>query len=259
MSAPTVAPPVLLPERVIALENVHNFRDLGGYETADGRRTRWRQVFRADALHRLSPNDLDEIRPFGLRTVIDLRTPEELDEHGRFPYEKHPLEFHHLPVIDRTWNDDPRPLDESAINFLVWAYTEMVEMGAPRFGTALQIMARPGAMPAVFHCAAGKDRTGLLAAFLLAGVGVGDDVIAEDYALTAPAMVRMMAWAQRSKPELAARMAETPSVYLAALPEAMRHILNRLRSEYGTIDGFLASIGAGRATMGAIAEQFVEG
>src|SRR3954447_3221274 len=87
------------PARLVPLEAVHNFRDLGGYPTADGRTTRWRVLFRADALDRLTPADLDQLRPLGLRPVLDLRSPAELAL-GRFPVEDHPVSFHHLPVVD---------------------------------------------------------------------------------------------------------------------------------------------------------------
>ena len=77
----------MVPERLIALDNVHNFRDLGGYSTTDGRTIRWRMLFRADGLHGMSPADLEIVRELGLRTVIDLRSNKELDERGRFPHE----------------------------------------------------------------------------------------------------------------------------------------------------------------------------
>src|SRR5258705_11188575 len=91
------------PDRLVALEAVHNFRDLGGYTTADGRTTLWRTVYRADGLYRLTPADVVALEPLGLRTVIDLRSVPELDERGRFPVEVHPVAFHHLPIVDKTW------------------------------------------------------------------------------------------------------------------------------------------------------------
>ena len=95
--------------RVITLEAVHNFRDLGGYPTVDGRVTRWRTLFRSDGLDRLTGADLEVVRELGIRTVIDLRTQGELDARGRFPVEAHPVAFHHLPGIDVTWDPDYVP------------------------------------------------------------------------------------------------------------------------------------------------------
>src|SRR6478735_6927237 len=84
--------------RHVMLESAFNFRDLGGYPAGDGRRTRWRTLFRADGLHRLTEPDLDILRRLGLSTVIDLRTENELVERGRFPIEAHPVGYHHLSL-----------------------------------------------------------------------------------------------------------------------------------------------------------------
>ena len=98
--------PLVPPQRLIDLGAVHNFRDLGGYVADDGREVRWRRLFRADGLDRLTAADLDLLRPFGLRTVIDLRSAGEIDQRGRFPFEQYPVTFHHLAVIDTTRNTD---------------------------------------------------------------------------------------------------------------------------------------------------------
>ena len=86
-------------ERLIALEGAVNFRDLGGYSTADGQRTRWRVLFRADGLGELTGPDLEVLRQLGIRTVVDLRSGSEV-ERGRFDVDAHPVDFHHFPFID---------------------------------------------------------------------------------------------------------------------------------------------------------------
>ena len=86
-------------DRRIPLEGAVNFRDLGGYPAAGGRRIRWRTLFRADGLSRLTPADRTVIRQLGVATVIDLRTTYEL-ERGRFPVEEIPVGFHHVPLLD---------------------------------------------------------------------------------------------------------------------------------------------------------------
>ncbi len=181
-------------DRKIPLEAVHNFRDLGGYRTADGRTTRWRTLYRADGLYRLTPADVETVRALGLLTVIDLRTPDELTERGRFPVEDHPVAFHHLPIIDVVWNAaelDTFTGDASAI--MLHLYLDMFRRGEQELVRLLQILARPDVLPAVFHCAAGKDRTGIATAVILGVLGVPADVIVADYALSAEAMERMEA------------------------------------------------------------------
>src|SRR5689334_2931769 len=103
----------IAPRRRLELEQVFNFRDLGGYRTVDGPQLRWGRVFRADGLHRLTESDLEAVRRLGLRTVIDLRTPAELAERGTFPVDAHPVDFHHLPIIDVVWDPDDLPVPAS--------------------------------------------------------------------------------------------------------------------------------------------------
>ena len=87
------------PDRLIPLDGAFNFRDLGGYPAAGGRITRWGTLFRSDTLHELSSSDVDTLRSLGLTTVIDLRTPRELERTGRGPLEPEPVGYRHLSVI----------------------------------------------------------------------------------------------------------------------------------------------------------------
>ncbi|MEY2444594.1 MAG: protein-tyrosine phosphatase [Ilumatobacteraceae bacterium] len=240
------------PVRLVALEAVHNFRDLGGYATADGRCTRWRTLFRADGLYRLTAADVVALEPLGLRTVIDLRSSPELDERGTFPVDAHPVVFLHLPIIDATWaTGDPVEYDRDE-DFLIWAYQEMLTVGAPRFAAAFAALAQPDALPAVFHCAAGKDRTGLLAALLLGSLGVSHDDIVADYTLTVEGMQRFRVWAAREWPEWFDRMATMPPAFTAALPEAMRHVIEELCAKHGSIRAYVRSIGVSDATLATL-------
>jgi protein-tyrosine phosphatase len=197
----------------------------------------------------LTPADVAALEPLGLRTVIDLRSAPELDERGRFPVDVHPVVFHHLPIVDATWADVERPEYERDEDFLIWAYQEMLTVGAPRFAKAFEALAEPDALPAVFHCAAGKDRTGLLAALLLGSLGVSHDDIVDDYTLTVDGMARFRVWAAREWPEWAERMATMPPAFTAALPEAMRAIVDELSAQHGSIRDYVRSIGVSTDTL----------
>lgn len=248
--------PATEPRRLIALEAVHNFRDLGGYPTLDGRVTRWHMIYRADGLNRLAGADLEVVRGLDLKTVIDLRSHAELELRGRFPVDEIEVDFSHLPVIDATWQHDQH-LDKSAHEFLGWAYRDMLQVGAGRFATAIEQLATPGALPAVFHCAAGKDRTGVLAALVLGSLGVPIDVVLADYALTANGMERMQVWAERELPEMAQRIANAPTAFLAALPEALGEVLDDLVDEFGSINAYVTSIGVSPAKIESLAVAFL--
>ena len=246
------------PRRLVPLDAVHNFRDLGGYRTDDGRTIGWGRLFRADGLYRLTADDLAVVDALGIRTVVDLRSGPEFEQHGRFPLERYPVAFHHLPILDSTWQASEIPdvddTDAGAIEFLTWAYSDMLVQGADRFAHAFSVLAVPGAAPAVFHCAAGKDRTGVLAALILGGLGVDPDAIVDDYALTQAAMVRMRRWVMTHHPEMAERMGETPSFMLAANPQAMRNVLDQLVIDHGSVRGYLSSIGIGAALLAEMAD-----
>jgi protein-tyrosine phosphatase len=229
-------------ERVIALEAVHNFRDLGGYEAGDGRHTRPGLLYRADSLNRLTAADVEALRPLGLRSVLDLRTPAEIAERGRFPVEAHWLAWHHLPILDVTW-EHVEAESRDAATFLHDQYRDMLAYGEPVFAAAIRTLALPGALPAVFHCAAGKDRTGLLAAMVLGALGVPDDVIVADYALTAAGMERMKRWAAATNPEMYARWQSMPAVYAASEPEAMVRTLADVNAAHGSVRAYVRSLG----------------
>ena len=247
------------PRRVVDLEAVHNFRDLGGYRLGDGRTIRFGKLFRADGPYRATDQDVEIFDALGLRTVIDLRSSGELADNGTFPVARHPVAFHHLPILDATWAREDRPTvaddERGTIDFLLWAYREMLERGGDRFAQALQVLALPESMPAVFHCAAGKDRTGVLAALVLGALGVADEVVVADYALTLDGMERMRTWVEEHHPEMLARMDETPAFMLAAHPQAMRELLAGIRAEHGSIRAFVSGLGVGPAALGELADQ----
>ena len=208
--------------------------------------TRWRVVFRADGLYRLSKKDLDVVRGLGVRTVIDLRTANEIDERGRYPVDRHDVQFHHLSVIDQTWDmGDANDWTGDPAGFLRLKYHLMLAEGGERLGQALDVLSREQTGVAVFHCAAGKDRTGLLAALLLAGLGVNEEMIAADFGLSEEAGVRTREWIMQHAPEYAAGYDEIPAVFHAADPDSMRGLLADLRAEHGTIREYCASVGVG--------------
>jgi protein-tyrosine phosphatase len=244
------------PRRLVSLEAVHNFRDLGGYPARNGLVTRWNMLYRADGLNRLVGADVDVVRELGLRTVIDLRSHAELDQRGTFPVDEIEVDFNHLPVFDTTWQHDAH-LDKTDHEFLAWAYRDMLVVGGDRFAAAIEQLATPGALPAVFHCAAGKDRTGMLAALILGSLGVPREVLLADYGLTAGGMVRMRAWAEREMPEFAQRMADAPSAFLAALPDALGDVLDEMVRDHGSVHGYVLSLGVAPAAIEALAAEFL--
>jgi protein-tyrosine phosphatase len=247
------------PRRLIGLEAVHNFRDLGGYPTAGGRTTKWRTLFRSDGLYRLrGADDMSRVMQLGLKSVIDLRTEREQREQGIFPIDDIEVTFHHLSIVDVTWSDTETPEFEDEVEFLVWGYRDMLEIGSSRFADAMHVLAQTESLPAVFHCAAGKDRTGVLAALLLSSLGVDDGHICADYGLTQDAMQRTIAWSKVHRPELAERYATIPKAYLAADPRAMQIILTELAQQHGSVRNYVREIGVADDTVEALGNLLLE-
>ena len=226
------------PDRHIALEVALNFRDLGGYETADGRSVRWRTLFRADGLAHLTPGDLDVVRSLGIATVLDLRTTTEL-ERGRFPVDSVPVAFFHLPIVEQTM--DPRQY-RLAPGRLGARYEELVRFGASEIAQALTIIADPASRPLVFHCTVGKDRTGVLAAVTLALLGVPDETIIADYVLSGPAMTALRARWIAQNPDAERAPEESPETFSTA-PTNISWLFERLRAEHGSIEGYAVAAG----------------
>jgi len=246
------------PQRTIAFEAVFNFRDLGGYPAADGREVRWRRLFRADGLHRLRAHEGEQFRALGITTVIDLRTDQEVEARGRFPTEVASVDYHHLPLFD-VEPDWHRYDDVEAPDYLARRYIDMLDSGRSAVRTTLELLARPSAYPLVFHCAAGKDRTGITAAVTLGLLGVPDEVIADDYALSHEAMARMNAWAEVHTPEVMERLAAYPPAVGGAQPQTMTHFLALLRERHGTIEGLARQLGADDEVLAAIRSNLLTG
>ena len=241
-----------LPTRHVRLDALFNVRDLGGYVGAGGQMTRWSTLYRADGINRATGEDLDRLLALGLRTVLDLRTPGELEHRGRFPAETTAVTYHHLPVIRETWEAWETDREVDPATFLVSRYQEMLDEGAPALAAALEVLADPASYPVVFHCAAGKDRTGVLAAVVLSLLGVADADIAHDYGLSAPAMVALVDWVRTNVPEALDSMTDQPPAFLAAPPAAMRELLASVRADHGSMVAYVAAIGVGPDVVDAL-------
>ena len=197
-------------DRHLTYDTVFNLRDLGGYEGADGRTIRWRTLFRGDGVHRLEPEAFTEL---GIRTVLDLRTTGEIEERGRAEGEH---DWHHLPVVKTLWERPEVTEEHVAERFLAERYLVMLDEGRESLATALRLLGESDRVPAVFHCAAGKDRTGVLAALVLSLLGVDEKVIATDYGLSRLGMDRMIEYVRETYPERYDSMVDQPAAFVSA-------------------------------------------
>jgi protein-tyrosine phosphatase len=239
---PVVDPAGGDPSRQLPIHGCVNFRDLGGYRTADGRRVRWRRLFRADGLSRLSDDDRSLLQDLALTTVIDLRTYDEVTERGSFPVDALPVDYYSLPLTDVLPSPEELPSWAEA-SFVAARYADMLSGGSAVLKRSIEILAAPGALPAVFHCSAGKDRTGVLSALILAFLGVPDAVIAEDYALSGPAMNELLARLKAEHADVADMVDQFAPAILHAVPETMEQFLGQVRAEHGSYQALEERLG----------------
>jgi len=256
--------------RLLPLEGGRNFRDLGGYATRDGRSTRWNTVYRSGDLSGLTHEDRNSLEAIGVRFICDFRSVEERNTHPSGP----------LPATSETlaWDFSTEkienPLTLALTNVEATSEDIMREMEAlyrdmlAAYETPFKIMFETlasGGFPLVFHCAAGKDRTGIAAALLLSALGVDRATIVEDYALSERIVDYEQIFLKASE------TAKTPYSILRDLPRDLvqpllrsdpRYIealLNHLDSQYGSPLGYLRTkLEIGDETISSLQELLLE-
>lgn len=245
----------------IQLDGPANFRDLGGYPTVDGRRLRHGHVYRSDSLSHMSDADTRHVAEvLGVVTVVDLRAAHEVETFGHGPLGTLGVVVHHLPIVDETRSDrvehrsdapDPATMQLDEI------YAMMLERFGERFAAVLRVVADPANQPVVFHCAAGKDRTGLVAALLLGALEVDDEIIAADYAITAEHMDELVA-RHRDRARAGDQFAEVAEQLFTAEASVMRTVLANLRHEQGSAAEYLVRHGLEPAALDALRVSLLE-
>lgn len=241
-------------QRVVTLDGCLNFRDLGGYPTGDGHLVRPGQVFRSDALHHVSVADVARLRDeLGIGDIIDLRSSEELRAEGRGPLAHEPIRFHHVPLFDGEAPDrDLRP----PVYDLSDRYFLLAEFAMGPIARVLTALADTTS-PAVYHCAAGKDRTGVVSAIILGILEVADEVIVADYALTQANLDLIIARLGASE-GYQSMLAALPPETLHAQPQTMQSLLEKLRAKYGSARGYARAAGVGDAAIDRLRQRLIE-
>src|SRR5262245_38436334 len=240
-------------DRRVAVEGCLNFRDLGGYPTESGGTLRWRQLFRADGLHALSERGVATLRDeIGLGDIVDLRSSAELSLDGRGLLEKEAIRFHHLPLFDAGSGQRPSSFGASLADL----YFGMIDFAREPIARVVTVLPRTRD-PAVFHCAAGKGRTGVISALLLALLGVREEVIVADYAATRDSLDAIVARLMASD-GYQGMFDNLPPDTLHAEPATMEGFLARVRTEFGGMAEYAREIGVAREDIERLRARMVE-
>lgn len=250
----TAAPQVR--SRWVEFTGIDNVRDLGGLEVAGGVRTRRGRVYRASTLQELTDHDRDTLLGvLGVRTILDLRSPDEARREGYGLVAAAPVRIVNLPIAKAKSKPGEAVPDSRRVD-LVALYRDMLAGSVRSVVTAARLIVEAGPHPVVFHCAGGKDRTGILAAVLLDAVGVPAEAIVEDYALTALRLDRIRE-----------RLVRLPSYrglppvregVLTADPMVMRQFLTTLRAAHGGAAPWLLDHGLSAVDLARLRAALIE-
>ncbi|SCF39985.1 Protein tyrosine/serine phosphatase [Micromonospora purpureochromogenes] len=239
--------------RSIPFSAMFNFRDVGGYPGHDGRTVRWGRLYRSDSPHRLDGADRDAFVALGIRTVIDLRRPSEVERDGRVP-ELDGLTYRHIHPEHADWAQRRYEPGSDLARYLADRYADLAQTGTAGLAEAVGLIADSATAPVVVHCVAGKDRTGIVCALTLSVLGVSDADIVVDYALSSEASARFSAWLAATAPQTE----EPPPPFLASPAEAMALFLTELRQGHGSVEGYLRHAGVTDDQLAALRDHLLD-
>jgi protein-tyrosine phosphatase len=220
--------------RRIELAGLSNLRDLGGYPAAGGAVLRWHTLFRSDAPHRLDVDGLAALAGLNLRTIIDLRTHAET-EMAPSVLDGLSARTMHISVLGVDLASLPLELDA--------IYRYMIDECGGAIANAIKVLCMADALPALVHCSAGKDRTGIVIALILAVLGVPEELIAADYALSASYLDTDHTPILGQLAETAGLGAEQTAGLLVSPPALIADVLTRVRAAGGSVDDYLLDHG----------------
>jgi protein-tyrosine phosphatase len=246
------------PARDMAWPTCFNARDLGGYATASGHRTRWRVLFRADNLSHLTPEGRAALVQDGVRTVVDLLSEPDHRFEPRHPFRGHSSPgdvpgYVHAPVLDESDPEAVAALDRARSR--EEAYSARLDTSPKQFARIVRAVADAPEGGVVFHCHAGLDRTGLVAALLLSTVGVPADTIADDYALSE---ARLGAFYHHYRSRIADPAERAAFQRLTAPREPMLAVLDHLDARYGGAEPYLRAAGVTAADVARLRDRLLE-
>jgi protein-tyrosine phosphatase len=224
--------------RRLGWEGVLNARDLGGYPTRGGQETRWGALVRSDNLAFLSPAGREALVRYGVRTIVDLRLPDEVaGEPNPFAEPDHRgIAYRNLSFID------PAAAPPAEVTTLAEDYKGMLDRFGRAVAEVMAAVADAGDGGVLVHCAAGKDRTGLVSALLLGLLGVAPETVADDYALSAECLrPRDEEWLANGPGERAER--EQALLRFTPTRQVMLEVLDHLDERYGGVEGYLLQAG----------------
>lgn len=227
--------------RSIVMDHVQNLRDVGGYPATGGKQVRWDRVFRSGQLGKVDEWDSLRLANLGIRTVIDLRMPEEV---AQAPTEHlGDMRVVHAPIAIGKIHDAPKRVIEGrmrkgdALVYMQDEYLQFVTDNSRSLAQALRPFLEERNYPILISCSYGKDRTGFLVAMLLTALGVSYDSVVEDYLMSNRYID--ISRLENEVSHLSSDAQESITVFLTANEELLDLAFHKIRKEYGSVERYL--------------------
>ncbi len=254
--------------RVVALDGGINFRDVGGYKNSQGRTVKWRKIMRCGHLASLSENDLDTLEQIGINRVHDFRRSEEQQQSPSCAVRAEFIDDYQILIgdISRFWEFlfEGELTAESSHQLVVNSYGSCIEAVIPAFSRFMRHIVDNAENASVFHCSAGKDRTGMAAALILSALDVPRETIIEDYMLTiehydSDKLIAIVEGHLR-KANVESWDREWLMPYCSVHQDNIIAFLDAIESNYGDVKNYLISaLGLSQADLDKMHQCYLEG
>jgi len=263
--APEGGQGIITAERLVPLQGSWNFRDMGGYKTSNGSRIKWGQIFRSDNLAHLTDSDEALLKQMGIHLVCDFRTPSESTRWpDRLPNDNS-LDYIHLPIThgEREFDFYQEKIGRGEVSwlteeFMIDANIRILDEYGDTLGNVFHRLAETKNRPAVFHCAGGRDRTGVCAALILLALGVPEDTVIYDYCLSG---VFISKHRENINERIRSRGVdpETVALYYTATPHFFIPVIEHIREVYGSAANYLRTkAGVNDETLDLLKKELLE-
>jgi protein-tyrosine phosphatase len=245
--------------RVIPFENIFNFRDLGGYKARGGSTIVWRRVFRSGEMYSMTPADFKKLKEkLRIKTIIDLRSDFEIAKDGLGLISGSGIKHFQIPLIKDGGDKEGNIRRYSGHTNMGQFYVCL--SGQKDYVTgiinALEIIAVKENHPLVFHCSAGRDRTGFLASILLSVLGVSGGRIEKDYCLSEPC-IRNIVNQRKANPEIDDVNTGLPKYFWETVPASIALLLSTIKKEHGSVEKYLVNQGAEHSLVRRLEQAFL--
>jgi protein-tyrosine phosphatase len=243
--------------RLVPFTEVFNFRDMGGYQTPEGRSIKWGQLYRSDVMHELTSVDMDHFRSLGIACIVDLRNPKEVTRTGRGLIGEESIHFINASVLSMSQVEEAQDTSVLREDYLWQRYLHYLDVGGDAFVQAIEAMADPTNYPLVFNCFFGKDRTGVLAAIVLTCLGVERQTIIEDYAITATRVPFILEKLARD-PKHQDMIEQSDPLLFSAEPTTMARFLDEFDKRHGGPEAWLLARGVSEEQLASMRSALLE-